>query len=288
MTDTSVMELPDGRELAWLELGDPAGAAVFGFHGTPGSRLQLTINPKAIDASRVRFIAIDRPGYGHSSYHRGRSLAGWADDVSVLADHLGIASFAVIGVSGGGPHAAACARFMGERVSAAGIVSGVGPLADREAEVGMLGANRVMSKLARRSPYLPLPLFATMTFVARRWPEAALRTAVKQLPAADAEVLSRPEVRDSFIEDSKRASSTAAMAAAQDFALFATDWGFELGDISVPVHVWHGDVDRNVPFGHGRLQAERIPGATFHQCPGEGHLLVVDHFEEILRTVSTV
>jgi pimeloyl-ACP methyl ester carboxylesterase len=286
MTDTRVMDLPDGRELAWLELGDPAGPPVLGFHGTPGSRLQLTINQKAVDASGIRFIALDRPGYGHSSYHRGRSLAGWADDVAELADHLALPSFAVIGVSGGGPHAAVCARFLGERVRAAGIVSGVGPLADREAEVGMLGANRVMSKLARRSQYLPLPLFATMTFVARRWPEATLRAGVKQLPASDAEVLSRAEVRDSFIEDSKRASSTAALAAAQDFALFASDWGFELGDITIPVHVWHGDADRNVPFSHGRLQAERIPGATFHECPGEGHLLVVDHFEEILRTVT--
>jgi len=76
------------------------------------------------------------------------------------------------------------------------------------------------------------------------------------------------------------------MAAAQDFNLFATDWGFRLEDITPPVDVWHGDEDRNVPFSHGRLQADRIPGARMHECPGEGHLLVVDHLEEILRTVS--
>jgi pimeloyl-ACP methyl ester carboxylesterase len=286
MTETTVMDLPDGRELAWIELGDRSGPAVLAFHGTPGSRLELTINRKAIDASGVRLIAVDRPGYGHSSYHRRRTLADWPDDVAALADHLAIPSFAAIGVSGGGPHAAVCARFLGDRVTAAGIVSGVGPLADPGAEVGMLGANQFVSKLARRSLYLPLPMFAVMSFVSRRWPEAALRTAAKQLPAPDVEVLAREEVRAMFIEGSRRASSTTAMAAAQDFALFATDWGFRLEDIGVKVHVWHGDADRNVPFAHGRLQAERIPGATFHECPGEGHLLVGDHLEEILRTVS--
>ena len=64
------------------------------------------------------------------------------------------------------------------------------------------------------------------------------------------------------------------------------DWGFRLQDVSIPVHVWHGDADKNVPFLHGKAMAERIPGAEFHACTGEGHLLVMTHLEEILRTVS--
>jgi pimeloyl-ACP methyl ester carboxylesterase len=94
-------------------------------------------------------------------------------------------------------------------------------------------------------------------------------------------------VRSAFIENYRRFSSTSPLAAAQDFALFSSDWGFRIEDITAMVHVWHGDEDRNVPFSHGQLQAERIPGARMHKCPGEGHLLVVDHFEEILQTVSS-
>jgi pimeloyl-ACP methyl ester carboxylesterase len=113
-----------------------------------------------------------------------------------------------------------------------------------------------------------------------------MRAAAKQFPEPDAKVMARAEVRAAFVEDARRSSPTSASAAAQDFALFARDWGFALEDIAVPTHVWHGDVDRNVPFAHGRHQAEAIPGARFHACPGEAHLLVVDHLEEILRTVS--
>ena len=108
MGDTVVMDLPDGRELAWLELGCPSGPPVFVFHGTPGSRLQVSFDEEPITASGVRFIAPDRPGYGHSSFHRGRRLADWASDVSRLADHLQIDRFSVVGISGGGPHAAVC------------------------------------------------------------------------------------------------------------------------------------------------------------------------------------
>jgi pimeloyl-ACP methyl ester carboxylesterase len=93
-------------------------------------------------------------------------------------------------------------------------------------------------------------------------------------------------VRSAYIDTYRRAPSTSALAAAQDFALFASDWGFRLDDITVPVDIWHGDDDRNVPMSHGRLQAEQIPEARLHECPGEGHLLVIDRLEEILRTVS--
>ena len=285
MGDTVVMDLPDGRELAWLESGDPKGPAVFVFHGTPGSRLEVSCDQVPIISSGVRFIAVDRPGYGHSTFQRGRRLADWASDVTRLADHLKIDGFSVIGVSGGGPHAAACARFS-ERVLGAGIVSGVGPLAEPGAEEGMMGFNRAVTRLARRSQYFVYPPFVLSAAIFRRWPELALRAASGQMPNSDIEILSRPSVRSAYIDTYRRSPSTSALAAAQDFALFASDWGFRLDDITVPVDIWHGDDDRNVPISHGRLQAERIPGARLHECPGEGHLLVIDRLDEILRTVS--
>ncbi len=103
MPDTRVMELPDGRELAWLEAGRPRGRPVFAFHGTPGSRRQVSFDEKSIAAAGVRMIAPDRPGYGLSSFHPRRSLVDWAADVSALADHLKLDSFTVVGRLGRGP-----------------------------------------------------------------------------------------------------------------------------------------------------------------------------------------
>ncbi len=280
------MGLPDGRELAWLELGDAADPAVFVFHGSPGSRLQVSFDEGPVEAARVRSIAVDRPGYGHSSFQRDRRLADWASDISRLADHLHLDRFSVVGISGGGPHAAACARFLPDRVRAAGIVSGVGPLAAPGSEDEMMGLNRLITRLARRSRYLAYPLFLVNASLFRRWPERSIQVTSGHSAPSDIDIMRRPAVRSAYIDSYRRAPSTSALAAAQDFSLFATPWGFRLEDIAVPVHVWHGDEDRNVPLAHGRLQAERIPGARLHECPGQGHLLALDRLEEILRTVS--
>ena len=280
------MQLGDGRELAWLETGRARGTPVLAFHGTPGSRRQVAFDEKTVAAAGVRMIAPDRPGYGHSSYQPGRTLADWASDVAALADHLRVEQFAVMGLSGGGPHAAACARFLPDRVTAAALVSGVGPLAEPGFDSDMEGFNRGLVRLAQVAAPVVVPLFALQQLAMRRWPERALQAMQKRMAEPDAALLQRPDVRAVFLEDARLSSGSTARAAAQDFELFVRDWGFRLADIAVPVHVWHGDLDKNVPFAQGRSMSERIPGARFHPCPGEGHLLVVDRLGEILHTVS--
>src|SRR5690242_10978716 len=125
MRDSHVTVLPDGRDLGWMELGTSSGSPVFAFHGTPGSRLQFEIDDAPIRAAGLRLICPDRPGYGLSTFQPGRRLTDWPADVAYLADHLDIDRFAVLGTSGGGPHAAVCAALLGNRVTAAAIVSGV-------------------------------------------------------------------------------------------------------------------------------------------------------------------
>jgi len=282
MYETRMITLADGRDLAWLEMGDPHGKPVFAFHGTPGSRLSFVTDDSTIDDSGVRLICPDRPGYGHSSFHRGRRLPDWPGDVAQLADHLGTSRFGVIGVSGGGPHALACAALLPQQVTAAAIVSGVGPLHLAEATDGMLALNRFNTALSRRAPVLTRPLSRLMADFARRSPDRAIDEFIKRMPPADRAVLARPEVRAAFTADMRQSSRTSGRAASQDFALFAHDWGFALGDITVPVHFWQGDADINVPPHHARLQHEAIPGSVLIECPAEGHLLVFAHVTEIL------
>jgi pimeloyl-ACP methyl ester carboxylesterase len=276
--DPRLLHLIDGGELVWAEMGDPKGYPVFAFHGTPGSRHQVLVEPASALAAGARVIAPDRPGYGASTWKRRRTLEGWANDVAELADHLDIERFAVMGVSGGGPHAAACARLLPGRVSAAALVSGVAPLAEPGSEAGMMPANRLFARVARKVPAANALPFWLMSVLARRAPARL----VKVMPATDAAVLARPEVRSSFLAFA-HASSTTGRAAAQDFGLFARDWGFDLGEVTVPVQVWQGDADVNVPVVHAQRQSAAIPGAVLHVVPGEGHLMFVDHLEEILR-----
>jgi pimeloyl-ACP methyl ester carboxylesterase len=177
--DSHVTVLPDGRDLGWLELGPPDGEPVFAFHGTTGSRWHFTADDGPVRTAGVRLIVPDRPGYGLSSFHKGRRLRDWADDVAFLADHLGLEHFSVMGVSGGGPHVAVCARFLPARVRAAAIVSGVAPLADPGSEEGMMPTNQRVTALARRAPLALWPVFGGMTAVGNAGPSGSTKSSAR-------------------------------------------------------------------------------------------------------------
>lgn len=286
--EATVLRLEGGRRLAFSECGDAEGEPVFGFHGTPGSALQLRVVHEAACRAGVRCILPDRPGYGLSDFQPKRRLGDWPGDVVAIADFLGLGRFGVFGVSGGGPHAAACAHELdSDRLLGACIVSGVGPTAEPEMSEGAMPMNRAMFVLARRAPAALRPLTAVLIFVMRWLGERGFDRFARSLPEPDRQVFEQhPALRAAFVEESHRASRSAARAMAQDMALFARPWGFALEAIAVPVQLWQGDRDVNVPDSHARYQAERIPGAKLHECPGEAHMLVVPHAEEILRAAA--
>jgi pimeloyl-ACP methyl ester carboxylesterase len=170
-------------------------------------------------------------------------------------------------------------------VAVAGVLSGVGLLASPGAEEGMMPANVFITKVGRRTTKPLQAVFATIGLVQRRWPDRALRLMTKQMPAVDAEIVNRPEIHHLMLQEARRASATSAKAAAQDFQVFAQDWGFRLEDIKVPVHLWQGDADRNVPAAHARRMAAAIPDATLHEVAGGGHLMSLDQAAEIFSTL---
>lgn len=284
--EATILRLDDGRELAFSEYGDPNGPPVFAFHGTPGSRRMFGPMHEGALRLGVRLIAPDRPGYGASDYLPDRRLLDWPRDVAAIADFLGLAKFGVFGVSGGGPHAAACAHSLAPRLTGAALVCGVAETLSHEDARGMMPMNRLITRLARFSPWLVWPLFAAMTFAMRHFGESLVRGLARQLPAPDRRVIERPEVRAGFLEVGRRAPRTAARATAQDFALFTRPWGFRLEDIATRVDVFCGELDVNVPVAHGRRQADRIPDAKLHYYAEEAHLLVFEHTDEVLLAAA--
>jgi pimeloyl-ACP methyl ester carboxylesterase len=124
-----VVETPSGDTLTAMSSGHPSGEAVFLLHGTPGSLLGP--QPRGIYLYRlgIRMISYNRPGYPGSARARGRVVADAAADVEAIADHFGIDRFSVIGRSGGGPHALACAadKRLRDRLICAASLCGLAP-----------------------------------------------------------------------------------------------------------------------------------------------------------------
>lgn len=118
----ATIKLSDGRRLAYAEWGDLDGSPIIFFHGTPHSRLWCP-DELATASEEIRLITVDRPGIGRSDIKQARTFSDWPDDVVSLANALGVPRFAVIGWSGGGPYAAACAALIPTRLTGVGIVS---------------------------------------------------------------------------------------------------------------------------------------------------------------------
>jgi pimeloyl-ACP methyl ester carboxylesterase len=272
--------LPDGRNLAWCERGDPAGSVVFAFHGLPGSRLQVHPDESIAYAAGARVIHVDRPGWGLSDALPGRRIGDWPTDIGMLADHLRIDRFAVAGVSGGGPFAAACAAQLADRVIRTAIISGVGP------PHSMLSAKswavRVGFRAARSVPWAISPPMAVSALVGARAPGFFLDLLTETLPECDRKILRMPAIRAMLERDLREAFRNGHHAFLQDLQLEARPWGVAFDQVSCPVALWHGSADTVVPPRATEAMAALLPNATVRIFPEAGHFFVFDVWHDVL------
>jgi len=280
-----ILRLPDGRRLGFAEYGAPDGRALFFFHGTPGARLMARFADPIARRNGIRIVAPERPGYGLSDVQPGRTIARWPDDVTALADSLGLERFALAGVSGGAPYVAACAHRMPRRVRIAGIVSGVGPLDDPLIAAAFSAARRRMLAALGQAPRAVRSLAALPARLVRRFPLQALELLAPLQPPADRVILARPEVRAALVDDLRQALRQGGRAALDDLTLFGQPWGFRLEDIAVPVELWHGEADAQVPVAVGRRVAHRLPHCRARFIPDAAHLWLFEHCDEVLATL---
>jgi|CXWL01.1.fsa_nt_gi pimeloyl-ACP methyl ester carboxylesterase len=273
------VRLSDGRALSYAEYGDPAGRPVLYFHGSPGSRLEPAYADEAARPRRLRLIAPDRPGFGGSDFQPGRQFDDWPADVAALADALGLGQFAVLGLSGGGPHVIACAVAMPERLTAAVIVSGAGPI---DAYIA-----RSKSRLGRFLRRAVLPITRVFISIGIRLMPAALRrtSADRMSRRPDPEVLARPEARELFRAVLLEGLRPGSRGAVQEFDLHSRPWPMDPASVTLAVRLWHGDNDKIVPVDIGRYVADHLPGCRATIITGGGHLLIVDRIEEVLDAI---
>ncbi|MFG3344295.1 alpha/beta fold hydrolase [Streptomyces sp. NPDC048018] len=253
----------DGRTLAVEEWGTPSGVPVVYLHGSPMSRLARHPDERLFHDLGIRLITYDRPGFGRSSPAPGRRVVDAADDVVAVADALGLERFAVFGVSGGGPHALACAARRPDRITRAGALASLAP---RDAEG--LDWTAGMNEGNRRSAAV-----AVIGRDAVREHLAQVGTAdLPPLPDVEQAVLSRPEVSAMLGPAFAEAVRPGLDGWVDDVvALFGAPWGFDPADIETPTRLWHGGLDTLVPPTHGDWLAARIPATSLTRQPDAGH-----------------
>jgi pimeloyl-ACP methyl ester carboxylesterase len=268
------------------DYGDPNGAPVFAFHGTPACGAGFAFADDPARERALRVIAPDRPGVGLTSRRDSYTVADYPAMAGALADSLGLQRFAVWGYSGGGPYAVACAACLPDRVTRAVVSAGMGEVGVWAKPEDFEKTDRQMLGLARRSPALARLVLGTTGWLARRAPKMAMKSFEKQLIAPDLAVVATLQPPDEAMALFTQAFLRGAHGVVADYLTLAQPWGVAFDDINAPFAVFHGDADSMVPLRHGDELVARVPGATLTVWPGEGHLGTLTHVGEILDALK--
>ncbi|KAF2183304.1 alpha/beta-hydrolase [Zopfia rhizophila CBS 207.26] len=285
--------LPDTRSLGFATYGSttPSDPVIFLFHGLPGCRIVGRTWDKICKKIGARLITIDRPGCGLSTL-ADRGLTDWPEDVVSLANHLGIRRFSVLGASGGGPFALACARFIPkERLRGTTVVCGIGPmeaLLDTVPYLSwrLMGITLWFLKLVARYLILPTLVLPYCT----RDPSRLKRVLENQCKTPEEKALiSNDSDIDTNLDNSVagllEAFKQGTEGCMQDGTVLARNWGFELKDVdSEKVWLVHGDNDTHAPLKMAQWMDERLGGGRLRVLEGKTHFTIwKGHSEEIFR-----
>jgi pimeloyl-ACP methyl ester carboxylesterase len=283
LTQHSVI-VSTGRALTAETSGPADGWPVFLLHGTPGSRNGPKPRSTLLHLMGIRLITYDRPGYGGSTRHESRRVADAADDVAAIADYFGIARFSVVGRSGGGPHALACAALLPHRVHRTAVLVGIAPhnAAGLQWFKGMAEdnvreystADRDLATLVER-----LRLRAERTV---HDPETLIEFLRDQMAEADRRVVDQVSIRRLLTDTYLEALRAGPYGWIDDVLAFRDDWGFDFHTITGPVRLWHGADDTFSPLNHTRWLAARIHTAEVQVLTNTAHFGAVEVLPELL------
>jgi pimeloyl-ACP methyl ester carboxylesterase len=276
----------EGAPLQVRVAGDPEGFPVVYFHGTPGSRRDLAHADDLIAAAGVRLISFDRPGYGGSS-PAPFGLSRVARLALGLAEQLGAERFATLGLSGGGPFALATGAIGGSRVTRIGVASGAGPF--QEVPGAIEGLSEIDTEaLALLPDSLPDAAatfasgFGPLRVAMRKGDDAVRVDFAPLLSARDRELFADPAVSGTLIASMREGLRQGAEGGGWDNAAWIGRWDFDVAATAQPVLLWYGDEDLMAPPAHGLWLEEHLPHARLVLRPGEGHLGIFEHLEEML------
>ncbi|MFI1408465.1 alpha/beta fold hydrolase [Streptomyces sp. NPDC020707] len=272
--EMELLHLGKDRVLEFTVRGPENGPVVLFHHGMPGSAVPMDSVLDSVTGKGYRVVTCSRPGYGASTAAPGRTVADTAETCRVLMDHLGVHEYWVAGWSAGGPYALATAVADSARVSGVLLIASFAPYDAQGLDFveGMGVQNRVLFGSAAREERERRAIVTQMAAIVRDSDPAELAAGMASLlPKVDA-----AELTGAYGVDNA-AHMNHGLAAGddgwlEDLRALTAPWGFEPGDITVPVELWHGALDQMVPVAHGQWLTRQLPTVHAHIEGGHGHI----------------
>jgi pimeloyl-ACP methyl ester carboxylesterase len=269
--------------VAFASFGDPEGAPVVAFHGTPGSRAFGAFLDAPARERGVRVFTPDRPGFGGSEPWTERSVADAASLFTGVLDALDVDAAGVLGFSGGGPHALACPALVPERVHGTALLASPAP---PDADVPQDAMIRATHALARHT-VLGLSFACRLqAAVLDRQDGDALADLFTTAPVAADVVVDDATVTDVLATERDLALERGHRGLVEDYRALATDWGFDEHAVDPIVHVFHGDDDENVHPDAADHYEHVLPDTRVHREPVDHLELVLEHAGDALDAAA--
>ena len=286
---TKTVATQDGRHLTYLDVGDPDGPLVIHNHGGPSSRLEARLFADSASKNWLRFICVDRPGIGQSSPQKARTYAGWADDMTTIADALGYREFGVTGWSEGGPWALAAAAYIDPvRLRHVSSIAGgsYGTFGDNWAAKYLSKADALGGFLALHfEPGFRL-MYAALGITAEHFRGSFAKQVRKAVNDYDRQVLLQPDFETAFYDSCAECFAQGSNGLVRDAELLYRSWAFDVTRIERRVHMWQGLDDLLVPAPINKHVADRMPGAVWHPVEGAGHFVAVGSADEVFAIAA--
>ncbi|NNC75999.1 MAG: alpha/beta hydrolase, partial [Acidimicrobiia bacterium] len=237
-------------------------------HGFPTNRIEYEVVNQEVENAGLsaRVVVLDRPGYGSSSFQPGRKLLDWPNDVAEAADQLGIEEFAVLGTSGGGPYALACAAAMPDRVTRLGLVVAVGPADAPGMDRSLIGTSISRFGLVRR-----IQFGLTAMGLNKGRDDQILDQTIASLGEVDRPFLTDAARKDWFLRMMREALKQGGRPAAYDAGIYLDSWGLDVSAVTTETHLWYGGGDETVPAQVGEWLAGQLPNSNLVVWPEHGH-----------------
>jgi pimeloyl-ACP methyl ester carboxylesterase len=283
----TTMRLSDGRVLGFAEQGDTAGRPVLFFHGINGSRLLRHPDDSIARRLGLRIFTFDRPGLGLSTPKPRRRILDWPIDVAEFADAQNIERFAILGWSGGGPYALATGFRLDDRVSKVGLVAPMAPLAGTGLMRELSPDLRRRARVARIAPGFLRIAVASDRRAFRRDPAGFLAREFAKGPECDRAALDRPGFKQMLILSRYESYRQGARGLATDAMLYLRPWGFEPSKVRTPIRRWVGEHDQTLLPAMARYFEQELPGSTATVVAGEGHMLCLTCWEQVLKELTS-
>lgn len=270
-------------QIAWNEYGAADGKPVFYFNGVLGSRLEAQPTDKIARDLGLRLITTDRPGYGDSEPQNDFRLLDWPDVISQLADRLNLTRFSILGFSGGGAYALACAHAIPERIQHITIVGSTAPYASEAMQNHLCADFKPLYELSVADEQAALQQVSQLASS----PEALMDIVQAPLHSCDKALFKQHDIQQPYLDNMALAINTGVNGIVNDLRNVALPWQFEPEDIQLPVNLWHGRNDNAVGHVIGEYLADKLKSSTIQLLDNCGHYFLFDQWHDVLKSIDT-